>query len=240
VPRIRRFHPIAHDFNRDPEVRELRKKYGDCMGFVWQEILSIADRNEGRMRGELAEICETLAQVSVKNYPKKYARTVREGLEFMERKGWLVIENTGLLVRNYGEYHKSRERKESQEGVKQVPPSFLPNLPSSSSPEGKKKDHGASPHLTPHDFLKAWNDICAPEGLPQVNELTHGRKAKIKARIRAHPDIAFWERVFNAIPQSDFLMGRKNSPDHPNWKATLDWLIKNDDNPTKVAEGTYA
>ena len=109
--------------------------------------------------------------------------------------------------------------------------------------EGKGKEGNgvvaSPPSLTPQDFLQAWNEICASEGLPQVTNLSNGRKTKIKARIKTYPDIAFWERVFNAIPQSDFLMGRKANPKHPHWKATIDWLIENDENPTKVAEGAY-
>jgi hypothetical protein len=96
--------------------------------------------------------------------------------------------------------------------------------------------------MTAAVFMQSWNEICGSEGLPMVDvgDMTNGRRKKISARLRRQPTVEFWERVFNGVIRSDFLMGRKPSKDHPNWMATIDWLIANDENPLKVVEGAYA
>jgi len=98
----------------------------------------------------------------------------------------------------------------------------------------------ASPEMTPQEFIESWNEICASEGLPAVKDLSNGRRKKIATRLRSYPTVAFWEQVFNGVNRSDFLSGRKPNPKHPNWRATIDWLIENDENPLKVIEGAYA
>lgn len=47
MPRITSWFKVTHDINADPEIWELRKKYGDRAGFLWLEMLSIASRNGG-------------------------------------------------------------------------------------------------------------------------------------------------------------------------------------------------
>ena len=59
MPRIRTWHRVAHDFNRDPEVRELRRRYGDWMALVWLEMLSWADRHDGIIKGGPHAIAES-------------------------------------------------------------------------------------------------------------------------------------------------------------------------------------
>ena len=117
----------------------------------------------------------------------------------------------------------------------------------SSGPKDPQREtpNGVSPprpEMTPAVFMQSWNEICGSEGLPvvDVEDMTNGRRKKISARLRRQPTVEFWERVFNGVIRSDFLMGRKPSKDHPNWMATIDWLIANDENPLKVVEGAYA
>jgi hypothetical protein len=58
---------------------------------------------------------------------------------------------------------------------------------------------------------------------------------KIRARLRKNPDLEYWKKVFQGVSESPFLRG-----DNGTFKATLDWLIKNDTNSQKVYEGQYA
>ena len=216
----------------------MTRRFGDRSYRVWIEILSIADRYDGMVPGASEYLSTCLAgkcQVA--------KRTVLKVLEFAESKLWIVSDPV-RRVRNHVKYRPTRDTKQIPAGKQTASPPLLhtPTLPTPlRTRKTKKEEEGASPPaLTPQDFLQAWNEICASEGLPQVTNLSNGRKTKIKARLKTYPDVAFWERVFNAIPQSDFLMGRKANPKHPHWKATIDWLIENDENPTKVAEGAYA
>ena len=236
MPRIRRFHPISHEFNRDPEVRELRRRFGDWMALAWQEMLSIGDKNDGRIKGERAEIAETLAHVSLTLYPKKAARRVDEALDFMAGRGWVDIQKGVILVRKHREYHKTREHKESHAGTKEAP-SFLPSEPSF-LPKDKKGPKGplsSPPEMTPKEFIESWNEICAAEGLPAVIDLSNGRRKKIQARLKSYPSVEFWGKVFNGIVESKFLKGGNKD----GWRATIDFVIANDENPLKIVEGGY-
>jgi len=248
MPRIRRWFHVSHDINEDPEVWELTDTFGDWFLRVWLQMLSIGDRNNHWIKGERRWIesrMSRLWQSNSKRYNLEWrANRVRMAFDWMANKGWIRFDKEGIFIVNQSKYIRSRGDKQIPEGKQTASPPLL-DAPTRSTPlrtrKTKKEEEGASPPaLTPQDFLQAWNEICASEGLPQVTNLSNGRKTKIKARLKTYPDVAFWERVFNAIPQSDFLMGRKANPKHPHWKATIDWLIENDENPTKVAEGAYA
>src|SRR4051794_5006102 len=51
MPRIKRWFPVSHDINRDPEFCELSRRFGATGIRVWLELLSIADRNDGDVPG---------------------------------------------------------------------------------------------------------------------------------------------------------------------------------------------
>jgi hypothetical protein len=128
MPKIKRYFPVSHQFNRDPEVRELRQKYADWMGYVWQEMCSISDMNEGEVPGKAEEIAKSLAYISLKKYLKPAEKTIQKAFEFMSNRGWICIESSSnpgqidrILVLKYAKYHRTPERDP-------VPPN-LPNLP---------------------------------------------------------------------------------------------------------------
>jgi len=84
-----------------------------------------------------------------------------------------------------------------------------------------------------NDFVELWNSITAGI-LPKVKEISRGREAKIRARLKEHPDLAWWKVVFSALIRDDFHCGREPGK---NWKADIDWIIRNDTNALKFAEG---
>ena len=53
MPRIKRWFRMSHDINRDSEMWEFREIVGRRADAIWEEILSIADRNEGYLPGKL-------------------------------------------------------------------------------------------------------------------------------------------------------------------------------------------
>ena len=66
--------------------------------------------------------------------------------------------------------------------------------------------------------------------------LTGQREQKARSRLREHPDQDFWLEVFAAIRASKFLLGTNGKS---SWQITLDWLLENDTNAVRVAEGAY-
>jgi hypothetical protein len=91
---------------------------------------------------------------------------------------------------------------------------------------------GVSPVL----IMNLWNQTF--EGvLPAVMRMTDARKKKIKARceIEQLSSEGGWRNLFKKARSSSMMCGDNDR----NWTVSLDWLIKNDDNPTKTLEGKY-
>lgn len=108
--------------------------------------------------------------------------------------------------------------------------------------EGEPSRPAAEDALRPEDLAEAWNEHCAPLGLPAVRELSASRRKKALLRLGEHPRAEWWSAVFANIRASPFLRGLKggsNGSAHPGWRATFDWLIENDTNGVKVFEGKY-
>lgn len=129
MPRIRRWHPVSHDLNGDPEVWELTERFGDRALRVWLEILSITDRTQGVLRGQREHIESTLG-----GRCRMARKTIRGILDYCLDKTWLLSEDA-LRVRNYPEFHRTKEHKKSHEETIEAPsePS-RPSDPSSSPP----------------------------------------------------------------------------------------------------------
>jgi len=115
----------------------------------------------------------------------------------MVYKGWIKEAEGHYVVCNYAEYHPRREQASS------LLPSLLPSL------QKDRPLRGLVPELTPVELMESWNEICASEGLPRIEQQTNGRKAKAKARLKRYPQSEFWGLVLNKIIESDYLMGRR-------------------------------
>ena len=112
-----------------------------------------------------------------------------------------------------------------------IPDSLIPDSQIQKRDSAKKPPHSTSPSL---DLPKMWATLCP--SLPQIRELTRKRTEKINLRITEHPDPAFWAEVFRLIEISSFCKGENDR----GWKASMDWIIDNQDNAIKVLEGKYS
>jgi len=159
VAKIRRWFPVSHDINSDPEVWAMRKQIGEKSLSVWLEFLSIADRNAGQLPGDLDELIKSVGG----NCQAKSA-TVKAVYEFALNRLWVHYKwpdrpvlgayqssssgllgayqssSSGLLgvyqatlwVSKYAEYHKTR-------GTISAPPSE-PSEPNLTEEEGIKRE----------------------------------------------------------------------------------------------------
>jgi len=83
--------------------------------------------------------------------------------------------------------------------------------------------------------LRVWNDFADEFGLPQVQKLTDGHEAKLKARLRDTHGISGWASVLNKIRESLFLRGGNKE----GWRANLDFVLQ--EGPfNKLREGAYS
>ena len=109
--------PVSQDFNRDPEVIELRQKFGDWMGFAWLEMLAIARRNGGKIPIGVEDLSDQLAPISLLKNHRRAAKIIRNSIVgFMSIKRWLIVGFGEILIAKYLKYNRTQ---------KHVPISYL-------------------------------------------------------------------------------------------------------------------
>lgn len=81
------------------------------------------------------------------------------------------------------------------------------------------------------EIIEVWN---SNKKLPFIRSLSQKRKDKIKLRINEVGEEEF-KTAITKLNDSDFATGKNDK----NWKATIDWLVENDNNIVKVLEGRY-
>lgn len=109
--------------------------------------------------------------------------------------------------------------------------------PDSLNDEESKRQTLSSPggDPTPQKLADFWNEKADPT-LARVREMTGSRLEKTRTRLKEHPDGVFWKRVLDKINASSFLRGNQKGR---TWKVSFDWIIENDKNAVKIAEGQY-
>ena len=198
MPQIKRWHPISHDFNRDPQMIEARKRFGDWIGYAWQECLSIADRNDGVIPGTLDQIAAILAPISLQKYLGIAAKSARMFLEFAANLGWIQVETTNIRVVNYMKYHRSREPNRR-------PPNH-PNLT-------------YSPIVPLGDIKKQDRAAKRKTGWPEDFQVTDEHREWAQRKNYRSPDL-----LFEAFKDHHLKIGSTFS----DWDAALRTWVRND------------
>ena len=81
-------------------------------------------------------------------------------------------------------------------------------------------------------IVEAFNGICI--SLPRVMTLSEDRKKKIRTRLETFTEEQLIE-AFHAAQDSDFMSGRDGK-----WSGcNFDWIMRSDNNVTKLLEGNY-
>ena len=97
----------------------------------------------------------------------------------------------------------------------------------------------------PEEMTTAWNEEEAKHQgngcrIPKILRLTPARRKKCYQRTASLKlNSKKWKEVVSKVFDNDFLSGKNPSKDHPGWRATFDWVIKNDDIILKIIEGAY-
>ncbi|MDR4497389.1 MAG: hypothetical protein MRK02_05620 [Candidatus Scalindua sp.] len=93
-----------------------------------------------------------------------------------------------------------------------------------------KKYISASSPLSELQIL--WNELCTKLNKVRSNSNERHKTEQIRLRERSVDE---WREVFNILNNSEWCCG--NNKD--NWKATYDWVMKNNKNSQKILEGNY-
>lgn len=155
-------------------------------------MLSEADRNGGRIRGDKDLISRSLAWVSLSNRPETQVKHVRYALDYMEERGWIRADTDSVLVCKYSEYHPTRGKNKSHEGVIQAPTTFT-SFTNNTPPRRRAKKNGAEspPPASPTRFQ-----------LPESVVVALDRTAKL-GRVPKLRTAAWWQAVVRAFPEVD-------------------------------------
>jgi len=225
MPKIRRYFPVTHDINSDPEMWELRDTLGDRAGFVWLEWLAIADRNEGRV-GPNSD--STLVATSSKcRTTKAKVSSVRD---YAQLKGWINL-GADILIAKFWEYHRRREPIKNPHGnstgsLFPSEPSEPPNLkdPAPAADLLKKKRREISPEIKmalaklmaidrkKTERLPDWIERARKDGMPD-----HVIVASLQNFAPYARDTSEWWPYLNTIAKKEF--GRFNEAASSRFKA---------------------
>lgn len=138
MARYKRYFPVSHEINHDPEVLELVKRFGAPGLQLWLEILSITDKTENVLKVSDYWLVKVSQLVCC-----RFA-TGLQTLNYVITKGWLEPNKpftkgseVTYNLPNYAEYHRMRSvnsnKLDSQSKQISVPPNLplpsLPNLP---------------------------------------------------------------------------------------------------------------
>jgi hypothetical protein len=96
---------------------------------------------------------------------------------------------------------------------------------------GEEKSGDGSPKISPQAIIDLWNEVNPLYQKVPV-ALTSNRAEKLRARIKENPDLAYWRRIFENIRDIPFLRGEGPR----GWKATLDYVIRNDTKGREIYE----
>lgn len=140
-------------------------------------------------------------------------------------------------------WNKLKPRKHKSKHATSIPQAMLnskssnaptkPTKPTIPTKPTKRANRDSGPK--PAALADLWNEK-AHKNFARVQNLGKSRLAKLKARLVEKPDLKWWDGVIQRMGKSSFLTGQV--PDKE-WRATLDWLTRNDENASKVLEGIY-
>ena len=244
MPRIKRWFHKSHDTNRDPEMWEFRELIGPRADAIWDEILSIADRNEGELPG-LWESYPRLLAGACHSTPSR----VRVALDWLTTprgrrlQPWVALDSDqSARVTNWLIYNPSRDANKIPRGIGLVSPPNLPILPILKEKKKIGEEEKKELQFSVTELISLYN-AATPTECPAIETLTPARKDKAKKYLAIFPKKEFWEEVFSEIHRSRFLRGLNKQNGHEHFVASLDWLLTKGkdgtENVIKVQEGKY-
>ena len=179
-------------------------------------------------------------------YPTLEAMTSKQVgplLDILADAGLIVRYKVGkddyLLITNWRQ--RTRAMKSKYPAPDEQPaydghPSVMRQSPAHGDGDGDGDGDGAAapaPSIAPALIVEMYNTICVD--LPKVRGLTESRRKHLLPRIKEHPDIEWWRRLFQRVQTTPFCTGDNDR----GWRADFGWLIENDTNALKVLEGKY-
>ncbi len=113
-----------------------------------------------------------------------------------------------------------------------------PEQPAADQASGDNRDW---PEGDMGELFRAWNDTCAPTGLPRCSKITDNRRIRARRLLKHHP-LAECREMMARVAKSRWCHGEEIDSLgqvrrwSSTWKASIDWLLQ-PDVPVKILEG---
>lgn len=215
----------------------------DHAGRVWASIPGLANRARVQI-----DKCEEALNTFLS--PDKYSRTT----DFDGRRiepidgGWRLLNHAKYkAIRDHESIKESKRKSIAARRAKEKESKELStvdrgrhNAEADTEAEAENQKHSSISFADdasgcPHkQIIEAYHRILPT--LPRVRQWTPARQQALRTRWRedeARQDIGWWEKLFEYVKASDFLMGRVSG-----FQCSLEWLLKAK-NFVKVIEGNY-
>lgn len=239
------------DSLNDPFIQALMDEFGHQGYVAYFGLLEIVSKENGAILTGNLEISPTYLKRKLRISSTKLqlifnfcSTSLKLSCNFQKEKWIFKVPKLLDLKDNYTKdlqvtgkkpsNHKEVEEEVEVEVEKTIvnsgekPPEDLPLDPPSKSDKKKK---------VPYEEIKKLYNSIMPGHIQGIKEMTTGRKTILKTRWHeneARQDLAWWNRFFEYISQSDFLMGKNNR----DWQVDFDFIIKSA-NFIKIREGKY-
>ncbi len=206
-------------------------------GQAWIDILLMVNHKEGKflLGGKMITVEAGSRVTSIRKLCKRWMWSntkVKSFLNLLAREGMLTHESdskkTVLTVTNWGLYQNGDGEKRHG-NVTETPPKHT-----NKNKKNEKNEKNKEEDRVPYEKIKdLYNELCTK--LPKVQSISERRRKHLRARWKQLGGIETFQDAFTKANRSPFLCGQNDR----GWKADFDWLIKNEDNITKVLEGKY-
>jgi hypothetical protein len=212
-----------------------------CERWRWSRNKVRAYLAELTAAGEIVQQnSRVINRISVVNYDDYQAKGITESTTEFEK----VLQNeqqkvqqnsdaTALLtIANKFLQEKKVQQKSEQKVQQTAIPPYTPSIFLNKDNEGTS----VKPEETPtKKIIEMYHATC--KSFPRLQKITQARVLKIRLRwLEMGRSIETMQKVFDNMESSNFLRGDNRR----GWKASFDWIMENDKNWVKVAEGNYA
>lgn len=222
------------------DPKELRRRVGATHG-EWRQIWPVLETKfpvspDGRRRNQKQE----KVRAEMRAYQESCSRGGQRSAAVRQQRHGTAQPSKPLRTRRRSEPRSDLEV--TAEATTEVNTEVTSNLAPAEdqnqerSPLKDPEAHSAAaepvPRLTAKAFGELWNRWHPP--LPKCLEVNGARQRHIQARLKSHPDEAYWSAVIGKIAVTPFCLGQNDR----NWKASFDWLLR-PDSAARVLEGKY-
>src|SRR3990167_8705411 len=152
MPGYKRWFPVSQHINRDPELWDLCRQFGDRSIRVWLEILSIADRHGGVIPGASTELPPDLRR-ALADASRTSGQTVANCWRRLIELSW-VTPSEPARISNYLDYHRSRKTNSATADANVS--AHLPSEPSEPNLLKSKRATQFPENFEVSDEIKAW------------------------------------------------------------------------------------